>query len=624
MNTSHYPPCGFVNTFFAFARRRNKPNKRRQNHRIRYSSMYKHNNLDMQDADWSVVPADDVHASPLISEMEQDRIMNGTVQARWANPCFLLQSYMYNNGKANGNMRASSAFLFRAIERGIFKNNTVWTIQEKYDGWYTVWDGARLLKKSGQPLQRKVAVKPTKAKPQGTRYPIVDVWEKWLSAVAPGIPLAGEVHAGRGHFRFIDEHLSAAYTASEQVQVYFTVFDMPFMTKFTSLVRMQRIQSLFTDPREVCGSIRIAPYRDVTTQNEAMRVYRSIVYNMKAPDQDAWETIANLDTYVMAEGVILRMRDALYRPGVSRAIIKLKAIALVCVKPSAGVPLPPDPYQNAEKEVGDSRDGDGDGNDDDDYFPSDTTMRVDIGDEQFADDLLTSRQYHSVCSTGVVSTNADDAIRNWTKATHRRMRSRILSCGSSYTNGLTGDRSGVSGSILPRSTTVSFRPLLVGYSVVGTLRFFPSSDRYIHEHRDRMGLFDPHRTNAVNPIYAWCHLYEVCMGWNLSNGEAMLESATKPGGRTRLAETVLYIAGSTDVNPPPNTLRSKARKAIVAERIINGFKPIYPIASEWWPPEMAPGGWVAGETMFPYTFVSTRQNMPVLAKRPFRLDWYSC
>jgi hypothetical protein len=572
--------------------------------------MYKHNNKDTKDTDWSVVPVDDGRVGDLpdllIKEEHQKAIMQEAIQQRWAYPCFPLYSYMYNNGKINGNMRASSAFLYRAIERGIFKNNTAWTIQEKYDGWYAVWDGARLLKKSGQPLQIKETIK------GGKRYPIVDVWEKWLSEVAPGIPLAGEVHAGRGHFRFIGDHLSQPIReASEPVQVYFTVFDIPFMTKYTCSVRMNRIRSLFASPRGGCSSIRLAPYQEVTTQEEAARVYRSIVYNMNAPGQNEWETIANTDKYVMAEGVILRMCAACYRPGVSRAIIKLKAIALVCVRPSAGVPLPPDPYQNAEKEVGDSRD---DEKNDDDYFPSDTTMRIDLGDEKFADDLLTSRQYHSVCSTRVMATDEGDAIRNWTKATHRRMRSRILSCGSSYANGLTGDRSGVSGSILPRSTTVSFRPLLTGYPVVGTLRFFPSSDRYIREHRDRMGLFDPHRTNAVNSIYAWCHLYEVCMGWNLSSGEAMLESATKPNGRTRLAETVLYIAGSTDVDPRSNTLRTEPRKAIAVQTLTNGFKPIYPIASEWWPSGMmAPGVWVAGETMFPYTFVRDRENVPVLA-----------
>ena len=307
-----------------------------------------HNNVDIKDTDWSAVPGPSV-ADPghlhLISEAEQGAIMNDTILDRWPRPCFLLPSYMYNNGKANGNMRASSAFLFRAIERGIFKNGPMWAIQEKYDGWYTVWDGARLLKKSGQPLQ----IKESQPDGKGKRYPIVDVWERWLSEVAPGIPLAGEVHAGRGHFRFLGEHLSAVLSESEPAQVYFTVFDIPFMTHHTSSKRMERIQSLFNSaPPGGCATIRLAPSRAVTTQDEAMRAYRSIVYNLNAPDQDPWATIAPLDRHVMAEGVILRMAEALYRPGVSRAIIKLKAIALVCVKPTAGLPLPPDPYQNAE------------------------------------------------------------------------------------------------------------------------------------------------------------------------------------------------------------------------------------------------------------------------------------
>jgi hypothetical protein len=549
-------------------------------------------NRDLVTRDWSrlppVLPATD---APLISLEDQRIIMTGPLPL-WADPRFDVYSVRYGRSPT---MRGASAFLHRAIERGIFKGNLDWVVQEKYDGWYVIWDGARLLKKSGEPLQRKANRK------KHIRYTVVDTWEQYLSKAVPGIPVSGEMHAGRGNLRFLGSHLKDGKV------LYLTLFDIPFLSAYTYLARIQRLRALLdkvTDP----GTISVAPYAIVKTMEHAMHVYKSIVYNTETAGFP-WERryINPNDKHVMAEGVILRMAAAPYTTGVTRTMIKLKAIALVCAKPLAGVPLPPDPYTYVDG------DANADGTNDPDFVLADSSLRTDIGQEEILDDMISQRQHHSVCSTRVIA-KPESAVRNWTSATHRRIRSRIHSCGASYTNGLTGHESGVHGAVLPRAITVSFRPLLLGYPVIGTLKFFPSCDQFIRTHRDEMGLFDPYRTNAVSPIYAWCHLYEACMGWNVSTQEPMLASAQKRP-RTKLAETVLYIAGKTDVHKDPSVKRSAARKAIQVRKsggLRHGFLPRYPSEPGWWP--FAANEWIGAEAILPYTFAervpdNIRQNM---------------
>jgi hypothetical protein len=510
-------------------------------------------NRDLRDSDWYTVPGDE--ARPLlVDSAKQARIMSDVIQENpWPSPAFDLYDYAYGDGPQN--MRAASAFYYRAIERGIFDNECEWMMQEKYDGWYVIWDGARLLKKSGQPLQSR-----------RTTFECVQTWENILSDMAPSLPIVGEVHAGRGRVRSIWKGLRESHEANPKFRMYLTLFDIPFATLYTNRQRYQRLCALFvTGPGPGYG-IDVAPCIVVRTAAEASRAFRSIVYN----EGDPHTRIDEHDRLVMAEGVVLRMAGANYRPGVTRTMLKLKPIALVCVTPHPDTPLLADPYLETEGSRED-------------------TDKV----KRMADDEADARDRQSVCCTRVLSNTGE-----WTHATHQNIRKRILQDGASYTNGLAGSTSGVRGSVLPRSVAVSFAPREAGYAVEGTLRLFPSCDRFVAYHRNTMGLFDPYRTTAGVPIYAWCHLYEVCV----NSTSLLIDAATKP--RLRLSNTILYIAGDTDVHPTPGTLRSAVRKAVPVTRMKDGFKSIYPQERDWWPTPLHGNEWpwFQGERLAPYMF----------------------
>lgn len=76
-----------------------------------------------------------------------------------------------------------------------------WIVQEKLDGWRALWDGKRLLTRQGLPYNA----------PQ---------W--FLDSLPAGVPLDGELYAGRGNMRKI-----AGIVAGDWLGLGFVAFDAP-------------------------------------------------------------------------------------------------------------------------------------------------------------------------------------------------------------------------------------------------------------------------------------------------------------------------------------------------------------------------------------------------------------
>ncbi len=161
-------------------------------------------------------------------------------------------------------------------------------ISEKYDGVRAYWNGVQLLTRAGNPI----------AAPD------------WFIAPLPTEALDGELWIGHGRF----EELTATVRDAipEQAawkQVKYVVFDLPGH------------RGSFSD--------RLAQMRSVIRDNDAIQ----IAPQWRASNHAA--LMRDLDRIVAAggEGLMLKRNDALYQPGRSRDLLKLK------------------PYQDAEAQV---------------------------------------------------------------------------------------------------------------------------------------------------------------------------------------------------------------------------------------------------------------------------------
>jgi DNA ligase-1 len=75
-----------------------------------------------------------------------------------------------------------------------------WLMSEKLDGWRLLWDGERFLSRQGRELNAP----------------------EWFKAGMPGVPLDGELFAGRGNFNFIRGMMRDGWHG-----LTFQVFDAP-------------------------------------------------------------------------------------------------------------------------------------------------------------------------------------------------------------------------------------------------------------------------------------------------------------------------------------------------------------------------------------------------------------
>lgn len=158
-----------------------------------------------------------------------------------------------------------------------------WLVSEKLDGVRAVWDGARLWFRSGLPI----AAPP------------------WFTARLPPLALDGELWMGRGRF---EETSGATRRATPDAAAWralrYEVFDLPGASgPFHERVR--RLQR--------------------AVANSAFPGLNAVVQEQLA---DAAALQRRLDTVVRAggEGLMLHRADALWRPGRSDALLKLKPV----------------------------------------------------------------------------------------------------------------------------------------------------------------------------------------------------------------------------------------------------------------------------------------------------------
>lgn len=154
-------------------------------------------------------------------------------------------------------------------------------VSEKYDGLRGYWDGRRLWTRNGEPIATPA----------------------WFTAGWPGVPMDGELWAGRGRFTH------AVSTARQQTPddaawrgMRFMVFDLPAQAGAFN-ARLDALRALLL-PLD-SASIQAVPQRKVADDAALQKMMREMVRNG-------------------GEGLMLRRADAPHRAGRSDDLLKLK------------------------------------------------------------------------------------------------------------------------------------------------------------------------------------------------------------------------------------------------------------------------------------------------------------
>jgi DNA ligase-1 len=159
-----------------------------------------------------------------------------------------------------------------------------WLVSEKLDGVRACWDGTRLRFRSGVPI----------------------LAPRWFVAGMPPVPLDGELWLGRGRFESLAGTVrQAAAVDAAWREVRYEIFDLPgAVGPFAE--RAARLDSLVQ-------AQRFEPLRAVTQRRVADRAMLGRLF----------------DDVVRGggEGLVLHRADALWRPGRSDAVLKLKPVA---------------------------------------------------------------------------------------------------------------------------------------------------------------------------------------------------------------------------------------------------------------------------------------------------------
>ncbi len=157
-------------------------------------------------------------------------------------------------------------------------------VSEKLDGVRAFWDGQMLRYRSGLPIAAPA----------------------WFTAALPPTALDGELWLGRGRF----DELSAAVRKhqpddAQWLQVRYMIFDLPGVTGNFS-ERAQRIQDVVAKVNQ--------PWLQVVSQDTV-------------PDAKALNQLLKQTTQAGGEGLVLHRANALWSPGRSDALLKLKPLA---------------------------------------------------------------------------------------------------------------------------------------------------------------------------------------------------------------------------------------------------------------------------------------------------------
>lgn len=478
-------------------------------------------NPDLRDRHWGHRP--DPHAPPcghrLITRSDAEilgRMRSPEQMVR--EPVLDVHAYMHCD-RGCGPARAASAFYYRALERGLFDNDCAFAIQEKYDGDLVMWDGARLLQKSGMPLK-------------GRWLERLREHTKELLLRAAGVALVGELHVGRGRRRFLRTVLAGHPVSEGGVELHprIDVFDVLGLAQTTYEDRLAALRGLRLNGPHV----GVAHTATVATMAEAAAAFKGIVYT-------------NHET--MAEGVILRRMDSVYRTGVTRAMIKIKPIVLLAAVPTMK-PHIPDPFH----------------------------MDVDGAEEDGnAGDAF------AICSAPL---SAPRPTFQASRLQTADLRQRIMTRGGYARSGLVSNELPLNAPMGLRSIRIACAPSDPNRTMQATLRFFKSCDQFEAEHR-AMGLYDIYSVGPRAPIHAWAHMYELATGWARLGG-GRYGSCLRPDAPGRLTETVLYIAGHSDL-ALKRYRHTRPRRAIPVEegRPLSGIRRLYPDGADWWPEAVA-------------------------------------
>ena len=158
-----------------------------------------------------------------------------------------------------------------------------WLVSEKYDGVRALWDGQRLLFRSGLPV------------------PAPD----WFSARLPPLPLDGELWLGRGRFEaLVGSVRRAGPVDAEWRELRYMVFDLP-RADAPFAERATRIQAL----------ARTLGWPQLVAVPQAA-----------VPDRAALARQLQAVVRGGGEGLVLHRADAAWQAGRSDAVLKLKPV----------------------------------------------------------------------------------------------------------------------------------------------------------------------------------------------------------------------------------------------------------------------------------------------------------
>lgn len=153
-----------------------------------------------------------------------------------------------------------------------------WVVQEKMDGWRALWTGSELVTREGVPY----------------RCP------SWFIAGLPaGIPLDGELYAGRRRLRVVQSIAGAEDAGNRWADLRFVAFDAPNVAGCYGQ-RWEFMRTVWHDVAPILPSVSLPVLKDMLRRLHA----------------DG------------GEGFMLRNPNADYRPGRTRNMMKFKSRSL--------------------------------------------------------------------------------------------------------------------------------------------------------------------------------------------------------------------------------------------------------------------------------------------------------
>lgn len=216
--------------------------------------------------------------------------MNPRLIWRLSPLCVLLGSAFATNAWA-ASVSQAAALEASAAAQPVLMHAKLWPagldpkpylVSEKLDGVRAYWDGQSLRFRSGLPIAAPA----------------------WFTAGLPATPLDGELWLGRGRF----DELSGAVrkkvpVEAEWRQLRYMIFDLPGGTG-SFAARAQRITTLLEEARQ--------PWLQSVDQN-------------RVADANSLKVLLNKTVKNGGEGLVLHRANALWSPGRSDALLKLKA-----------------------------------------------------------------------------------------------------------------------------------------------------------------------------------------------------------------------------------------------------------------------------------------------------------